>query len=450
MKKLTAILLVILMLIPLIVSCGGSDETTTTEILTTETPSTEMPTTEAPTTETPTTEAPTTEIPTTKPIVTYNIKYELNGGTNNANNPSSYNTGEIISLSFPTKEDYMFMGWYTDSELTSEIKEIADKTGDLTLYAKWVNCEDIFDFTNYENRYTIKINPDYNVDRIIIPSTYKNLPVTEIIPSYDNKEWTVKTVIIPDTVISISEYGIIAIESQRGLLEEIRVDQNNPNYKSIDGVLYSKGGKTLIHYPANKRDESYAILHGVTHININAFECSKNIKSIIIPNGVTSIGVSAFSKCENLESIVIPNTVTELGHNSFYLCTSLKNVTLSGSIDTIFHNTFYGCSSLESIVIPNGVKTIDQSAFKDCDSIKEVELPNSLTFLAMDSFANCSSLETIVIPKSTIKVNYLAFMDCPSLTVCFESEEAPEFWINDRGGNGADYVKEVIWGYKEE
>ena len=53
MKKLTAILLAILMLIPLIASCGGSDETTTTE-----TPTTEAPTTEVPTTETPTTEAP--------------------------------------------------------------------------------------------------------------------------------------------------------------------------------------------------------------------------------------------------------------------------------------------------------------------------------------------------------------------------------------------------------
>ena len=66
MKKLTAILLAILMLIPLIASCGGNDETTTTEAPTTETPTTEAPTTETPTTEAPTTEAPTTEAPTTE------------------------------------------------------------------------------------------------------------------------------------------------------------------------------------------------------------------------------------------------------------------------------------------------------------------------------------------------------------------------------------------------
>ncbi len=124
MKKLTAILLSILMLVSVFASCGGSDETTTTEI---------------PTTETPTTETPTTEIPTTKPLVEYGITYKLNEGTNNDDNPSTYNTGDTIALSFPTKEDYMFMGWYTDSEFTSEIKEISNKEKNLTLYAKSPN-----------------------------------------------------------------------------------------------------------------------------------------------------------------------------------------------------------------------------------------------------------------------------------------------------------------------
>ena len=80
MKKLMAILLAALMLIPVIVSCGGNDVTTTTEIPTTEAPTTEAPTTEAPTTEAPTTEAPTTEAPAPEiptPVQTWSSKTDI-------------------------------------------------------------------------------------------------------------------------------------------------------------------------------------------------------------------------------------------------------------------------------------------------------------------------------------------------------------------------------------
>ena len=41
----------------------------------------------------------------------FNITYELNGGTNSAKNPDTYKTGEIITLDYPEKADYMFAGW---------------------------------------------------------------------------------------------------------------------------------------------------------------------------------------------------------------------------------------------------------------------------------------------------------------------------------------------------
>ncbi|MBQ8565985.1 MAG: leucine-rich repeat protein [Clostridia bacterium] len=70
MKKLMSILLVLLMLTSVLASCGGNDETTTTEA-----PTTEAPTTEAPTTEAPTTEAPAPEIPT--PVQNWSSKTDI-------------------------------------------------------------------------------------------------------------------------------------------------------------------------------------------------------------------------------------------------------------------------------------------------------------------------------------------------------------------------------------
>ena len=72
-------------------------------------------------------------------MVTYNIKYNLEGGTNNSSNPSSYiiTSGEIV-FKVPTKEGYDFAGWYSDSGCTNSIAKIASGSyGDVELFAKW-------------------------------------------------------------------------------------------------------------------------------------------------------------------------------------------------------------------------------------------------------------------------------------------------------------------------
>ncbi len=68
----------------------------------------------------------------------YTITYHLDGGTNAAVNPSEYDGTEAITLAAPSREGYVFEGWYTDSEFETAITEIAaGTTGNLNLYAKW-------------------------------------------------------------------------------------------------------------------------------------------------------------------------------------------------------------------------------------------------------------------------------------------------------------------------
>ncbi len=51
----------------------------------------------------------------------FTISYNLNGGTQNGNNPTSYKiTDEVLTLSDPTKTGYTFLGWkYNDKTITS-------------------------------------------------------------------------------------------------------------------------------------------------------------------------------------------------------------------------------------------------------------------------------------------------------------------------------------------
>lgn len=75
-------------------------------------------------------------------LTTYIITYNLNGGINNINNPTTYNyDSATITLLNPTHNDNekTFAGWYEDFDFQTPITTIPhNSTGNLTLYAKWV------------------------------------------------------------------------------------------------------------------------------------------------------------------------------------------------------------------------------------------------------------------------------------------------------------------------
>ena len=71
-------------------------------------------------------------------IESYTITYELDGGTNAPENPAGYNVEtETITLKAPVKTGYTFEGWYSaDNSPVTKIPQ--GSTGDITLYAKWI------------------------------------------------------------------------------------------------------------------------------------------------------------------------------------------------------------------------------------------------------------------------------------------------------------------------
>lgn len=70
---------------------------------------------------------------------TYKIEYVLNGGTNNAQNPTEYKVGETKELLAPTKGEVEFLGWFDNEKFEGEAITSLPKglSGDYKLYAKW-------------------------------------------------------------------------------------------------------------------------------------------------------------------------------------------------------------------------------------------------------------------------------------------------------------------------
>ena len=86
-------------------------------------------------------------------------------------------------------------------------------------------------------------------------------------------------------------------------IKKFVVDKDNPNYCSLNGVLYSKDMSILLQAPCN-------------------------IESLLIPSSVTEISWWAFSDCTSLTSIEIPDSVTKIGYHAFSDCTSLTELHL--------------------------------------------------------------------------------------------------------------------------
>ncbi len=77
-------------------------------------------------------------------LIVYSITYNLDGGKNAIGNPTNYTIEtETVTLKEATKDGFVFLGWYTDSEFENKITEIAKgSTGEKTLYAQWWNSTD--------------------------------------------------------------------------------------------------------------------------------------------------------------------------------------------------------------------------------------------------------------------------------------------------------------------
>ena len=69
-------------------------------------------------------------------------------------------------------------------------------------------------------------------------------------------------------------------------LEAINVDNNNPTFSSVDGVLYSKDKKWLYTYPSSKRDEEFVVPQSVEHISDKAFYQTKYLKKVVLHNNI--------------------------------------------------------------------------------------------------------------------------------------------------------------------
>jgi hypothetical protein len=250
---------------------------------------------------------------------------------------------------------------------------------------------------------------------------------------------------IPSSVRTIYYYFSDMFEDCSSLTS-ITVDNRNPYYASVDGVLFDKSMQTLIKYPQGKYQRTYIIPSSVTDIYGDAFNGCSSLTSITLPSSVTSIGYNAFWNCSSLTSINvdnrnlafasidgvlydknirvlikypggknqrtynIPSTVTKMEEHAFDGCRNLSSITVDNrnpvyaSVDGVLYDKnilllikYPEGKNQRTYLIPSSVTSIEPRAFVYCSSLTSMNIPSSVSFIGDYAFAGCDNLTNVTL-----------------------------------------------------
>lgn len=76
------------------------------------------------------------DIPPQAPVITYTVSFDTDGGST-VDSQAVTSGSTATKPADPTKDGFIFGGWYSDSELTTAYDFTTPVTADITLYAKW-------------------------------------------------------------------------------------------------------------------------------------------------------------------------------------------------------------------------------------------------------------------------------------------------------------------------
>lgn len=203
----------------------------------------------------------------------------------------------------------------------------------------------------------------------------------------------IKKIYIPKTITFLN--SVFDVFSNLDGLEEFDVAADNTCYQSVNGVLYTKAGDSLIKYPESYAAIEFTVPDSVGRLEHSAFYGNKNLTRIILPDELHYIGMNCFSSCAKLEAVEVEYGTME----DYAECAEYNE---EAKMDMY---AFSECALLKTLDIPNGIHQIGMFVLGETSPESITIMPNTRAFPQVD--VGVGAAETIYGYQGT-KADYIA------------------------------------------
>ncbi len=256
--------------------------------------------------------------------------------------------------------------------------------------------EAAYQLTEYhgDNRQVLVL--DFVRDENDVPDEAKR--VREVIKYAVNCNESLSFIFISEDVETIDPKAFYTCKN----LKAFFVDENNPNYISVDGILYrtENGVPVEIMMCPPKHQEYLASLSLGAKAPSTPEETASYLDALEklqaeIPSVSTNKNRLQSEAEDKFSTVTIPETVTVINELCFAECYGLRHIVFNDIITDIETLAFFKCSNLQEIDIPDSVISIGSDAFSSCTSIKDIFIPKSVKSIGHHAFYNCSGVEVV-------------------------------------------------------
>ncbi len=235
-------------------------------------------------------------------------------------------------------------------------------------------------------------NPDVNTNFKIMKDETK--PVVSVGAYALNCDEKVKVINIGAEVENVDPKAFYSCWA----LQQIEVDENNPNYCDIDGVLYNKNKTTIICRPCD-HDTYLAEKFGFAKYDNNGYRIEpvpedanyeqyvNDVLTFVVPSSVDTIGQLCFNYA-NMKTVYIPEGVKTIETLGFFEIPLLENVYSYKSDAEKADSHFVSKEELGTVYnsLPEGLEYIGSDAFSYNQALTYMYVPKSVNYIGHHAF----------------------------------------------------------------